>query len=265
MTCGVAQALRLGMRARGLRLHRQHLGIHGRLRQRRRPRAHHLHPARQHRLTASWRRRSNTARARSRWRPTSTRSWRWCACSPNGSASTCSTRSIRSASKGQKTIMVEMMDQRDWRVPDWVVLPGGNLGNTSAFGKALRELRDWGLIRRLPRLAVIQAEGAAPFYDCSCTDRAPFQRRRASGNAGHRHQDRRSGLLAQGAARSARIRRRGGEGDRAGDRRRQGRIGRCGIGCEPASAATLAGIRKLTAAGVIRRMPTWSPCSPATC
>jgi threonine synthase len=43
--------------------------------------------------------------------------------------------------EGQKTIMVEMMDQRDWRVPDWVVLPGGNLGNTSAFGKALREMR----------------------------------------------------------------------------------------------------------------------------
>ena len=67
--------------------------------------------------------------------------------------------------EGQKTIMVEMMDQRDWRVPDWVVLPGGNLGNTSAFGKALREMRDLGLIPRLPRLAVIQAEGSAPFYN----------------------------------------------------------------------------------------------------
>src|SRR5215813_12509512 len=67
--------------------------------------------------------------------------------------------------EGQKTIMTEMLDQRDWRVPDWVVLPGGNLGNTSAFGKGLRELKEWGLIDRLPRLAVIQAEGAAPFYD----------------------------------------------------------------------------------------------------
>ena len=67
--------------------------------------------------------------------------------------------------EGQKTIMLEMMDQRDWRVPDWVVLPGGNLGNTSAFGKALREMQELGLIDRLPRLAVIQAEGAAPFYD----------------------------------------------------------------------------------------------------
>src|SRR5580692_1945983 len=67
--------------------------------------------------------------------------------------------------EGQKTIMLELMDQRDWRVPDWVVLPGGNLGNTSAFGKAFREMKEWGLIDRLPRLAVIQAAGAAPFYD----------------------------------------------------------------------------------------------------
>src|SRR5260221_14371741 len=67
--------------------------------------------------------------------------------------------------EGQKSIMFEMLDQRDWRVPDWVVLPGGNLGNISAFGKGLREARAIGLIDRLPRLAVIQAEGAAPFFD----------------------------------------------------------------------------------------------------
>src|SRR5947209_8909828 len=67
--------------------------------------------------------------------------------------------------EGQKTIIIEMMDQRDWNPPDWIVLPGGNLGNTSAFGKALRELRDWGLIGKTPRLAVVQAEGSAPFYD----------------------------------------------------------------------------------------------------
>ena len=67
--------------------------------------------------------------------------------------------------EGQKTIVVEMMDYRDWNPPDWIVLPGGNLGNTSAFGKALRELKEWGLIDRMPRLAVIQAEGSAPFYD----------------------------------------------------------------------------------------------------
>src|SRR6202043_3110346 len=67
--------------------------------------------------------------------------------------------------EGQKTIIIEMMDQRDWNPPDWIILPGGNLGNTSAFGKALRELRDWGLMAKTPRLAVVQAEGSAPFYD----------------------------------------------------------------------------------------------------
>src|SRR5947209_10616947 len=66
--------------------------------------------------------------------------------------------------EGQKTIIFEMLDQLDWNPPDWIVLPGGNLGNTSAFGKALRELTEFGFIERTPRLAVIQAEGAAPFY-----------------------------------------------------------------------------------------------------
>src|SRR5690348_5134901 len=67
--------------------------------------------------------------------------------------------------EGQKSIIVEMMEQRDWNPPDWIVLPGGNLGNTSAFGKALRELHKLGFISKMPHLAVIQAEGAAPFFD----------------------------------------------------------------------------------------------------
>ncbi len=67
--------------------------------------------------------------------------------------------------EGQKSIVIEMMDQRDWRVPDWIVLPGGNLGNVSAFGKGLREMHELGFIDRLPRLAVVQAEGASPFYE----------------------------------------------------------------------------------------------------
>ena len=65
--------------------------------------------------------------------------------------------------EGQKTIVFEMLEQRGWQAPDWIVLPGGNLGNTSAFGKALVELHAVGLIDRMPRLAVIQAAGAAPF------------------------------------------------------------------------------------------------------
>jgi threonine synthase len=66
--------------------------------------------------------------------------------------------------EGQKAIIFELMQQRRWQVPDWIVCPGGNLGNSSAFGKALRELYDLGLIDRIPRVAIIQAEGANPLY-----------------------------------------------------------------------------------------------------
>src|SRR5690606_25246017 len=59
--------------------------------------------------------------------------------------------------EGQKTIVLEMLRQLDWQPPDWIVLPAGNLGNTAAFGKALIEAREWGLIDRLPRIAAVQA------------------------------------------------------------------------------------------------------------
>src|SRR5699024_10427000 len=65
--------------------------------------------------------------------------------------------------EGQKTIVFELLDQLNWQVPDVIALPGGNLGNTSAFGKALSEAWQVGLIDRMPRLATIQAAGAAPF------------------------------------------------------------------------------------------------------
>ncbi|MBD3228153.1 MAG: threonine synthase [Candidatus Lokiarchaeota archaeon] len=66
--------------------------------------------------------------------------------------------------EGQKTIIIEMIHQMNWDIPDWIIVPGGNLGNSSAFGKALNELREVGLIERLPRIAVIQAENANPLY-----------------------------------------------------------------------------------------------------
>ena len=65
--------------------------------------------------------------------------------------------------EGQKTIVLELLQQLSWDPPDWIVLPAGNLGNTAAFGKALREAQEWGLISRRPRLAAVQASGAAPF------------------------------------------------------------------------------------------------------
>lgn len=62
--------------------------------------------------------------------------------------------------EGQKTIMFRIIEQLGWKVPDWIVVPGGNLGNSSAFGKAFMELKELGLIDRVPRLAVINATGA---------------------------------------------------------------------------------------------------------
>jgi threonine synthase len=62
--------------------------------------------------------------------------------------------------EGQKTMMYRVLDYLDWNVPDWIVFPGGNLGNTAAFGKAFQELKEWGWINKLPRLVVVNATGA---------------------------------------------------------------------------------------------------------
>ena len=74
--------------------------------------------------------------------------------------------------EGQKTIVFEILEQRDWRVPDYLVVPGGNLGNVSSIGKGLRELQQLGFIDKLPRLVVVQAEGASPFYTMIATGAA---------------------------------------------------------------------------------------------
>ena len=66
--------------------------------------------------------------------------------------------------EGQKAIGFEVLQQLDWNVPDWFVLPGGNLGNNSALAKGMRELYEVGIIPRMPRIAVIQAHGANPLY-----------------------------------------------------------------------------------------------------
>jgi threonine synthase len=154
--------------------------------------------------------------------------------------------------EGQKTIMVEMMDQRDWREPDWVVLPGGNLGNTSAFGKGLREMQALGLIGRLPRLAVIQAEGAAPFYELMHSgDRTRLPR--------VEHPETLATAIKIGDPVSwpkalHEVTASNGVVECVTEQEiadAKAIVGQCGIGCEPASAATLAGIRKLVAAGTM--------------
>ncbi len=155
--------------------------------------------------------------------------------------------------EGQKSIIFEMLDQRDWHVPEWIVLPGGNLGNTSAFGKALRELLAWGFIDRLPRLAVVQAEGSAPFYD--------FAHNPAAGFHSVAHPETLATAIKIGDPVSwpkamREMQATNGVVESVTEQEiadAKAIIGACGIGCEPASAATLAGIRKLTASGVMRR------------
>src|SRR5207302_5352677 len=66
--------------------------------------------------------------------------------------------------EGQKTIMLRVLEALGWEPPDWIVVPGGNLGNSSAFGKAFMELSELGLISRLPKLAIINAAGAGTFF-----------------------------------------------------------------------------------------------------
>ena len=155
--------------------------------------------------------------------------------------------------EGQKTIIVEMLDQRGWSVPDWIVLPGGNLGNTSAFGKALRELKQWGFIQKIPRLAVIQAEGAAPFYDLfQASER---QRLQPVGHPETLATAIKIGDPVSWPKALREVEESGGVVEKVSEQEiadAKAVIGKCGIGCEPASAATLAGIRKLTAAGVMR-------------
>jgi threonine synthase len=77
--------------------------------------------------------------------------------------------------EGQKTVAIELVQQCDWQVPDWVVIPGGNLGNVSALGKGFAEMQALGLIDRLPRLVVAQAQNANPLYQSFLSGFSEFQ------------------------------------------------------------------------------------------
>jgi threonine synthase len=154
--------------------------------------------------------------------------------------------------EGQKAIIIEMMEQCEWQAPDWIVLPGGNLGNTSAFGKALHELKKLGFIDRMPRLAVIQAEGAAPFYELfTSTDRSclrPVDKPQTLATAI------RIGNPVSWKKALRTLECTNGVVERVTEQEiadAKAIIGRDGIGCEPASAATLAGIKRLTSSAVI--------------
>jgi threonine synthase len=171
--------------------------------------------------------------------------------------------------EGQKTIMYRVLEALRWEVPDWVVVPGGNLGNVSAFGKAFFELKDLGLIERMPRLAVINAAGANTFYQL-------WEKRGLRWNGGRPDReiiDSHYGRLDAEHIRASTIAsaieinrpvnlskalraldRCGGVVREVPDQEildAKARVGAGGLGCEPASAASVAGARKLRQEGVI--------------
>lgn len=154
--------------------------------------------------------------------------------------------------EGQKSIVFEALQQLGWEVPDWIVLPAGNLGNTSAFGKALYELNELGLISRMPRLAAVQAQGANPFYRSFLRG---FQQR----ERGEAHTVATAIRIGDPVSYSRAVRAlRWTDGLVAEVSDQQimdakARVDAAGIGCEPASAAAVAGAKKLVEAGVIGR------------
>jgi len=152
--------------------------------------------------------------------------------------------------EGQKTIVWEMLQDLGWEPPDWIAVPAGNLGNTSAFGKALREARDGGWIARLPRLLAVQATGANPFYR---SFRDGFRSRHRVRPETVATAIRIGDPVSHDRARAAIETTRGVVTEVSDDQilEAKARIDGAGLGCEPASAASLAGVRRLRAEGVI--------------
>jgi len=152
--------------------------------------------------------------------------------------------------EGQKSIVFEMLEQLDWDAPDWIVLPAGNLGNTSAFGKALREAHGLGLIQQMPRIAAVQAEGASPFAQAF---REHFARTicvepETIATAI------RIGAPASWARAIRAIRETNGAVTSVSDAEileAKAVIDAAGVGCEPASAASVAGVARLRREGTI--------------
>lgn len=171
--------------------------------------------------------------------------------------------------EGQKTVMFRVLESLGWQVPDWIVVPGGNLGNSSAFGKAFMELKQHGLIDRVPRLAVINAGGADTLYEL-------YERRGVRWNGGRVNMDPivqyndtmdRDGIRADTIASAIEINRpvnlkkclralefMDGVVRQVSDQDildAKAKVGAGGFGCEPASAASVAGAKLLRREGVI--------------
>lgn len=173
--------------------------------------------------------------------------------------------------EGQKTIMYRILEGLEWEVPDWVICPGGNLGNSSAFGKAFIELHQLGLIPRMPRVAVINSEGAPTFNNL-------VNKRGLRWNDGHVDDSIIDAYYAELDAKGEKastvasaieinrpvnlkkclrtIEKTNGVVRAVSDQEivdAKAHVAREGLGCEPASAASVAGLKKLIAEGVIER------------
>ncbi|HEY6373625.1 MAG TPA: threonine synthase [Candidatus Sulfotelmatobacter sp.] len=147
--------------------------------------------------------------------------------------------------EGQKTLALELLEQLDWQAPDHIIVPGGNLGNSSAIGKALVEMRDLGLISRLPKLSVIQAEGANALVR---TMREASGKKLLNVQAETRATAIRIGNPASWKKAVHVLAATEGACEQVTEveiAQAKAEIGAEGIGCEPASAVTLAGLKKL--------------------
>jgi threonine synthase len=152
--------------------------------------------------------------------------------------------------EGQKSIVFELLDQLAWDPPDWIVLPAGNLGNTAAFGKALEEARDAGLIDRIPRIAAVQAAGAAPFaaafpggFSARITVKAETIATAIKiGDPASWDRAVKTIRLTNGVVTAV---------SDAEILEAKAVVDASGVGCEPASAASVAGVRQLAERGVI--------------
>lgn len=156
--------------------------------------------------------------------------------------------------EGQKTLAFELLEQLDWNPPDHIIVPGGNLGNSSAIGKALIEMRDLGLMSRMPKLSIIQAEGANALVR---TMRDSGGKRLISVAPETRATAIRIGNPASWKKAVHVLETTGGACEQVSEieiAQAKAEIGAEGIGCEPASAVTLAGLKKLVHQGFI--LPT---------
>ena len=154
--------------------------------------------------------------------------------------------------EGQKTLAFELLEQLDWRPPDHIIVPGGNLGNSSAFGKALVEMRDLGLISRLPKLSIIQAAGANALVR---TLREAGGKRLIGVQAETRATAVRIGNPASWKKAVHVLEATSGVCEQVTEieiAQAKAEIGAEGIGCEPASAVTLAGLKKLVKQGFVK-------------